>query len=129
MLISPHLSPACSAIRGIGGRVLRAPAPRINAPRRQFSVTASADRAKSGDTVEVHYTGTLDNGEVFDSSKGRDPLTFTVGSGQVGDQLCGGWRALPGWLVCWISQVFVVWQLYTGQSRIKARSPNASGDG
>ncbi len=40
-------------------------------------------QAQSGDTVRVHYTGTLDSGEVFDSSEGREPLEFTVGSGQV----------------------------------------------
>ena len=39
--------------------------------------------AKSGDTVQIHYTGTLDDGTQFDSSEGRDPLEFTVGSGQV----------------------------------------------
>ncbi|MBR9988987.1 MAG: peptidylprolyl isomerase [Gemmatimonadetes bacterium] len=39
--------------------------------------------AKSGDTVRVHYTGKLEDGSVFDSSHGRDPLEFTVGSGQV----------------------------------------------
>jgi peptidylprolyl isomerase len=38
---------------------------------------------KNGDTVRVHYTGTLEDGEVFDSSQGHDPLSFTVGSGQV----------------------------------------------
>lgn len=37
----------------------------------------------SGDTVKVHYTGTLGDGTVFNSSQGRDPLSFTVGSGQV----------------------------------------------
>lgn len=42
-----------------------------------------AQKAQQGDTVAVHYTGTLDNGEVFDSSRGRDPLEFEVGSGQV----------------------------------------------
>jgi peptidylprolyl isomerase len=40
-------------------------------------------RAKRGDTVRVHYTGTLDNGEQFDSSRGMDPLTFTLGEGAV----------------------------------------------
>lgn len=39
--------------------------------------------AASGDTVKVHYTGTLGDGTVFDSSSGREPLDFTVGSGQV----------------------------------------------
>jgi FKBP-type peptidyl-prolyl cis-trans isomerase 2 len=38
---------------------------------------------KSGDTVRVHYKGTLDDGSVFDSSEGRDPLEFQVGEGQV----------------------------------------------
>jgi len=40
-------------------------------------------QAKSGDTVKVHYQGTLDDGAEFDSSAGREPLQFTVGSGQV----------------------------------------------
>src|SRR3546814_19332390 len=39
--------------------------------------------AQVGDTVSVHYRGTLDDGSEFDSSAGRDPLEFTVGSGQV----------------------------------------------
>ena len=39
--------------------------------------------AQQGDTVKIHYTGKLDDGEVFDSSEGRDPFTFTIGSGQV----------------------------------------------
>jgi FKBP-type peptidyl-prolyl cis-trans isomerase 2 len=39
--------------------------------------------AKANDKVKVHYKGTLSNGEVFDSSEGRDPLEFTLGTGQV----------------------------------------------
>ncbi len=40
-------------------------------------------RAKPGDTVRVHYTGTLGNGTVFDSSRGGEPLEFVLGKGQV----------------------------------------------
>ena len=42
-----------------------------------------AQQAQQGDTVAVHYTGTLDGGDVFDSSREREPLEFTVGGGQV----------------------------------------------
>jgi len=40
-------------------------------------------QAQQGDKVKVHYHGTLRTGETFDSSQGREPLEFTVGSGQV----------------------------------------------
>jgi len=40
-------------------------------------------QAKQGDSVKVHYTGKLDDGTVFDSSVGREPLDFTVGAGQL----------------------------------------------
>lgn len=39
--------------------------------------------AKDGDKVKIHYKGTLDDGSVFDSSEGREPLEFTLGSGMV----------------------------------------------
>ena len=39
---------------------------------------------KNNTVARVHYTGTLpDSGEVFDSSEGRDPLTFLVGHGKM----------------------------------------------
>jgi peptidylprolyl isomerase len=39
--------------------------------------------ANDGATVRVHYTGKLDDGQVFDSSREREPLEFTLGGGQV----------------------------------------------
>ena|SRR3989338_3267204 len=38
---------------------------------------------KPGSKVKVHYTGTLDDGTVFDSSEGKQPLEFTIGEGNV----------------------------------------------
>ena len=51
---------------------------------------------KTGDTVRIHYTGTLQDGTTFDSSQGRDPLEFQVGSGQI---IPGLDVALPGMAV------------------------------
>jgi len=49
--------------------------------------------AKAGDKVRMHYTGSLNDGSVFDSSQGREPLEFTVGSGQI---IPGLDQAVPG---------------------------------
>jgi FKBP-type peptidyl-prolyl cis-trans isomerase 2 len=49
--------------------------------------------AKDGDTVKVHYTGKFEDGTVFDSTDGRDPLEFTLGNGQL---IAGFEKALIG---------------------------------
>lgn len=72
---------------------------------------------KSGDTVSIHYTGTLSDGTTFDSSEGRDPLQFTVGSGQI---IPGLDKALPGMSVGDTKTVNV-----TAEDAYGAADPNA----
>ena len=43
----------------------------------------SAKKTRSGDKIKVHYTGKFKDGTVFDSSRERDPLEFTIGAGQL----------------------------------------------
>ena len=53
-------------------------------------------QVRKGDNVKVHYTGSLADGTVFNSSVGREPLSVTVGSGQV---IAGFDEALLGMMV------------------------------
>jgi peptidylprolyl isomerase len=41
------------------------------------------EAAKSGDHVKVHFTGKMQNGDIFATSRGREPLEFNVGDGSV----------------------------------------------
>jgi peptidylprolyl isomerase len=48
-----------------------------------FGCSKAPRQAAEGDTVKVDYTGKLDDGTIFDSSEGREPLQFTIGGGQM----------------------------------------------
>ncbi|MEQ9142983.1 MAG: peptidylprolyl isomerase [Parvibaculaceae bacterium] len=73
---------------------------------------------QSGDTVRIHYTGTLTDGSVFDTSEGRDPLEFVVGGGQI---IPGLDEALPGMAVGEKKSVFVPCDKAYGQPDPNAR--------
>jgi hypothetical protein len=68
---------------GLHSAVARATLPRLAAARgvRTFSTKASGDQTvEADDAVEIHYVGTLDNGDEFDNSRPREkPLAFVVG--------------------------------------------------
>lgn len=53
----------------------------------QDEVVGTGASVNPGDTIVVHYTGKLENGTVFDSSVGKDPITVPIGQGYV----------IPGW--------------------------------
>ena len=59
----------------------------IATPTAEATATPGSDGdgrvAEVGDSVQVHYRGTLDDGQEFDTSRGGDPLPFVVGSGRM----------------------------------------------
>jgi FKBP-type peptidyl-prolyl cis-trans isomerase 2 len=77
-------------------KTLQAPAPRVALPNSLPTERYDMSQIKEGDKVRIHYKGTLTDGTVFDSSEGRDPLEFTVGSGEI---IPGLDKALPGMAV------------------------------
>ena len=73
----------------------------------------SGPEAKKGDTVKVHYTGTLLNGKQFDSSRGKEPFQVTIGAGQV----IKGWdEGLPGMKVGMKRKLTIPWAMAYGEN-------------
>lgn len=71
------------------------------------------DVAETGDTVTVHYTGTLEDGTEFDSSKDGDPFSFTIGAGGVIE----GWeQGVPGMRVGGVRELTIAPELAYGES-------------
>ena len=71
------------------------------------------DVAETGDTVAVHYTGTLEDGTEFDSSKDGDPFSFTIGAGGVIE----GWeQGVPGMRVGGVRELTIAPELAYGES-------------
>ena len=74
-------------------------------------VVGTGPDSKNGDTVKVHYTGTLLNGKQFDSSRGKDAFEVTIGKGSV----IKGWdEGLPGMKVGGKRTLTIPWQLAYG---------------
>lgn len=75
-------------------------------------VVGSGPESKNGDTVKVHYTGTLLNGKQFDSSRGKDPFQVKIGEGAV----IKGWdQGLPGMKVGGKRTLTIPWALAYGE--------------
>lgn len=69
--------------------------------------------ATRGDSVTVHYTGTLENGEEFDSSVGGEPFPFKIGGGDV----IAGWEeGVPGMRVGGTRKLTIPPELGYGES-------------
>ena len=66
-----------------GGRVPRCGGSGVSSSLARAGLIGEMKRATSGDAVTVHYTGKLAGGEVFDTTRSREPVTFRLGSGEM----------------------------------------------
>lgn len=106
-------------------------APPNFAPFTQSDIRAGTGaEAQNGTLLSVHYTGWLfdenaaaQKGPQFDSSAGREPLTFTLGAGQV----IAGWdRGLPGMKVGGVRRLIIPPSLAYGGVRNQSIPPNST---
>ncbi|HET6569369.1 MAG TPA: FKBP-type peptidyl-prolyl cis-trans isomerase [Rhodothermales bacterium] len=87
-----------------------------------FEVGAG-DSAKAGDQVQVHYSGWLTNGQLFDTSIGRQPIQFILGGNQV---IPGFDEGITGMQVGGDRQIVIPPDLAYGQTGNGAIPPNAT---
>eukprot|EP00434_Breviolum_minutum_P032824 symbB.v1.2.029031.t1/scaffold3135.1/size62805/1 len=77
----PRLGYTTMAVAMVGSALA---APRCNKTSLgAVAVSAETREVKAGDEIYVNYEGRLEDGTVFDSREGKEPLYFTVGTGQV----------------------------------------------
>lgn len=80
-----------------------------------FQAENCEQKSRKGDLLHVHYKGTLTDGTVFDSSEGRNPLTFTLGKQQV----IQGWeKGLLGMCVKEVRKLIIPPELGYGSSAV-----------
>lgn len=69
--------------------------------------------ATGASTITIHYHGTLKDGKVFDSTRGKEPITFPL------QRLIQGWQlGIPGMKVGGVRRLTIPWQLAYGEREI-----------
>ena len=83
ILVAVALATVMTACGGSDNPTVTPTVEALQMPKVEPQVGALGTVAQNGDKVSVHYTGTLDEGEIFDTSRNGDVFMFTIGSGEV----------------------------------------------